>query len=97
MSQIRISPDAMRGRASEYANHQATLDELRTTLDTLLVTLQEEWEGQATESFASQWEGIKPSFENCSVLLTDINTQLMNTAEAMESLDAQISGQMGVQ
>lgn len=96
MSQIRISPDAMRGRASEYAGHKGTLDELTMTLNALLATLQEEWEGQATVSFASQWEGIKPSFDNCSQLLADISTQLSNTAEAMESLDAQISGQMGI-
>lgn len=97
MSQIRISPDTMRGRASEYAGHKETLDGLTATLNTLLATLQEEWEGQATTSFAAQWESIKPSFENCSQLLEDISTQLNSTAEAMESLDAQISGQMGVQ
>lgn len=97
MSQIRISPDAMRGRAGEYATHQASLDELRTTLDSLLATLQEEWEGQATASFVQQWTDIKPSFENCSQLLADINAQLNSTAGAMESLDSQISGQMGIQ
>lgn len=97
MSQIRISPETMRGRAVEYSNHQETLDGLRSTLDTLLATLQEEWEGQATTSFAQQWGDIRPSFENCSTLLDNIHTQLNSTADAMESLDAQISGQMGVQ
>lgn len=97
MSQIRISPDQMRGRAGEYLAYQGTLDELRSNLDNLLATLQEEWEGQATNSFAQQWTDIRPSFENCSQLLGDINTQLNNTAEAMETLDSQISGQMGIQ
>lgn len=97
MSQIRISPETMVSRAGEYSNHQATLTELTNTLDNLLVTLQEEWEGQATESFATQWGDIKPSFLNCTQLLGDISSQLNSTAQAMTELDAQISGQMGIQ
>lgn len=97
MSQITISPETMRTRATEYSQHQAELDELTGKLDTLLATLEGEWQGAATESFRSQWEGIKPSFTNCSTLLAEINQQLNQTATAMEDLDSNIASQMGVQ
>lgn len=97
MSQIRIAPETMRTRASEYLTKQENLDTLTAELDTLLATLEAEWEGAATVSFREQWEGIKPSFTNCSTLLNDISGQLNSTADAMETLDAQISSQMGVQ
>ncbi len=97
MSQIRITPDTMRERSGNYITKQGDLDTLRTELETLVTTLESEWEGSATVSFREQWEAIKPSFENCSTLLGDISTQLSSTADAMEALDADISSQMGVQ
>ncbi len=97
MSQIRITPDTMRERSSNYLTKQGDLDSLRTELENLVTTLETEWEGAATVSFREQWEAIKPSFENCSTLLGDISSQLNSTADAMETLDADISSQMGIQ
>lgn len=96
MSKISITPDTMRTRAVEYGQHNENLVSLITQLDQLLVTLESEWEGEATRSFSTQWHDIKPSFNNCSQLLMDISTQLNTTASAMESLDSSISKQMGV-
>ncbi|WOO86745.1 WXG100 family type VII secretion target [Mollicutes bacterium LVI A0039] len=94
--QIRITPDEMRSRAVDYTSRREELTTLISNLDTLLATLREEWEGSASEQFDSQWQEIKPGFNNCEQLLDTITAQLNQTAQAMESLDAEIASQMGV-
>ncbi len=95
--QIRITPDEMRSRAMDYTSRREELTTLIGNLDTLLASLREEWEGTSSEQFEEQWNGIKPGFNNCEELLDSITTQLNQTAQAMESLDADIASQMGVQ
>lgn len=95
--QIRITPDEMRQRAIDYTSRREELTTLIGNLDTLLSNLREEWDGSASEQFDTQWLEIKPGFNNCEQLLDSITTQLNQTAQAMESLDADIASQMGVQ
>ena len=97
MSQIRVTPDQMRGRATEYMQKREELTTLISNLDTLLQNLQEEWDGQASASFDGQWQEIKPGFNSCEELLNSINAQLNQTADSIEQLDSEIAGQMGVQ
>ena len=53
-NQIRISPELMEARAAEFQKHADEVTQLVSELDTLFENLQSEWEGQASESFATQ-------------------------------------------
>ena len=61
-NQIRITPDQMRERANQYRNEADTVNGVITKMDSLLQTLQSEWEGAASESYAARYQELKPGF-----------------------------------
>ena len=60
--QIRITPEAMRGRAGEFRAARENFLNVVQSMSNLIGTLREEWEGQASEKFAEQFEALRPSF-----------------------------------
>jgi WXG100 family type VII secretion target len=57
--------------------------------------LQTEWEGAASQSFAQQFDALRPAFNSMKELLDDIATQLGQTADAVEQLDQEIASKFG--
>lgn len=91
MGQIRITPDMMRTRASEYANQAEAVGEVISTMDTLLTQLQDEWEGEASKSYADKYLQLKPGFVKAQELITEISQALNQTAQAVEETDQSIA------
>ncbi len=94
--QIRITPDQMRTRASEFRTEGQNFEDVITKMQNLINTLQEEWEGEASRKFADQFEALKPSFIEVRNLIDDIGGQCDATAEALESLDQEIASKFSV-
>lgn len=90
---IRISPDAMRGRASEYRNQASNVGEVISKMDSLLTALQGEWEGAASSSYAARYAELKPGFVKAQELITEIAAALDSTARIMEETDQTIAAQ----
>ncbi len=91
--QIRISPDQMRERATQYRMEAETVNGVICKMDGLLQQLQGEWEGAASESYAARYQELKPSFQQIEQLIREIATALDNTANSQQELDEQIAGQ----
>ena len=89
--QIRITPEAMRDRAGDFRNARDSYEAVITTMTGLIAALQDEWEGQASQQFALQFESLKPTFDNMHQLITDIAQQCDDTANALEQLDDDIA------
>lgn len=94
--QIRITPDQMRTRASEFRTEGQNFEDVITKMQNLINTLQEEWEGEASRKFAEQFEALKPSFTDVRNLIDDIGGQCDSTAEALENLDQEIASKFSV-
>jgi len=90
-SQIRMTPETMRTRASEVRQQGETFQEVINRMQNIVNELQTEWEGQASQSFAEQMARLKPSFDAMRELIYDIGTQLDGTANAVEQLDREIA------
>ena len=90
-SQIRISPEEMRSRASSYRNEGENLEQIITNMDTLLTQLQSEWEGAASQSYAERYEALKPGFVKARELVEEIAVSLETVASTMEQTDADIA------
>lgn len=95
-NQIRISPEQMMMRSREYQTEADNIQEIIDKMTSLLDALQSEWEGAASESFANQFEELKPSFLNMKELVETISHQLSQTAEAMEQMDNDIASKFGI-
>lgn len=92
-NQIRMTPDMMRTRASEYATQSDMVGEVITKMDSLLTSLQSEWEGEASRSYAEKYEELKPGFVKAQELIMEISQALNKTAEVVERTDADIAAQ----
>ena len=89
--QIRITLDQMHGRAGEFRNAESEYSRVITTMKNLIITLQSEWEGAASDSFAAQFEALRPSFNQMDQLILDIAKQCDDVADATQALDEEIA------
>ncbi len=92
-NQIRVTPDQMRQRASEYRNQAEAVHDVITKMDNLLSQLQAEWEGQASESYAARYAELKPGFVKAETLIREIAQSLDAVARNVEEQDAAIASQ----
>lgn len=92
-SQIRMTPDTMRQRATEYRTEAGKLNEIIVKMDNLLTTLQGEWEGSASESYAARYQELKPGFQKAEELINEIASALDSTAKIVEETDSNIANQ----
>ena len=91
MANLRISPDQMRDRAAAFKGHASTLEGVISDMNSLLSSLQEEWEGDASASFAARYNELKPSFVKTKELIAEIGTTLDSVASSSEQFDADMA------
>lgn len=92
-NQIRITPDQMRQRANEYRREADNVNGVISRMDTLLGQLQSEWEGSASEAYATRYTELKPGFLRAEALIREIATALDSTAQIVEETDSTIANQ----
>lgn len=92
-SQIRMTPETMRTRASEYTTQANNLQAVITKMDALLQTLQGEWEGSASEAYAARFSELRPGFVKAKDLIDEISAALKKTAQIVEATDNSIANQ----
>ena len=93
--QIRMTPETMRGRASEYRIESENVQNVIEKMDSLLESLQAEWEGAASEAYAAKFGELRPSFVAAKDLLMilqmllikrqrQLKTQIMRLQDSLE-------------
>ncbi|MCI5735035.1 MAG: WXG100 family type VII secretion target [Eubacterium sp.] len=92
-NQIRITPDQMRQRANQYRTEADTVNGVIKKMDSLLQQLQSEWEGSASESYATRYAELKPGFQKAEELIREIAQSLDSTARIVEETDSDIANQ----
>ena len=93
MSQIRMTPDTMRARASQTDGYSQEVQSVIQATDRLLSTLKTEWEGDAMKGYEDRYNKIRPSFVNAKELLDEIANNLRTTAQIVEDTDRNIASQ----
>ncbi len=92
MANIRISPDQMRGRANEFRKEAQAVGDSISNMDRLLGQLQDEWEGEASKSYANRYQSeLKPSFQKAQEMINEIAQALDKTAQEMQDMDQRIA------
>ena len=91
--QIRITPDQMRDRANQYRTEASNVGDVIQHMDTLLNSLQEEWEGSAAQAYSNRFQELRPSFVKAQDLITEIGQSLDATAQSLEETDSNIAAQ----
>lgn len=91
--QIRMTPDTMRQRARQYDDEAGKVGDVISTMDSLLRTLQEEWEGAASRSYGERFTELRPNFVKAQDLISEIADALRTTAQVIETTDSDIASQ----
>ena len=92
-NQIRMTPDMMRSRATEYRKEADTVNGVIGKMDTLLSNLMSEWEGASSEAYSNRYQELKPAFMKAEELIREIASALDSTAKIVEETDASIASQ----
>lgn len=91
---IRLNPEELEQYATRYNDESGQVGEMISRLNDLIGQLQDAWEGGASEAFITQYEELRPSFQNMQVLLEDISRQLASSADTLRQTDANIASQI---
>jgi len=95
MSQIRLTPDQLREKGSQYREQSGIIEETIATLDRLLNELEEQFEGAASQRFAAQFGEIRPHFVDAQEMTATLSQQMNQMAENFEQLDNDMASQLG--
>ena len=90
--QIRITPEQMSERATQYRSEAEMVNEIIRRMDRLLNTLQGEWEGAASEAYAGRYAQLRPGFLKVEELIREIAAALDSAARTLSETDVSIAG-----
>lgn len=89
--QIKMAPETMRARASEYQAQAENIQEIINKMDRLLQQLQSEWEGDASRAYSEKFGQLRPGFVKTKELVDEISTSLRKAAQQTEENDRAIA------
>lgn len=87
MAQLRVTPEQLQGRASEYRGQGEIVEGVIEKLDSLINVLESEWEGNSASRYISQYSDLRPSFVSMHQLITDLASELDKEAKKFADAD----------
>jgi WXG100 family type VII secretion target len=92
MDEITVSPDEMRGIASEFNSLQNEMTEYISEGNSITSTLQDTWQSDAADKFSEDWDAIaNDSLPMVVELLEVIAERLNTTADIYEETDSSMA------
>lgn len=79
MALIQVTPDLLKGKATELRGLRSEHDETMARMRALILGLNEIWKGEAQDAFVAKYESMQSTFTNFSQMLEDF-AKLMDTA-----------------
>lgn len=90
MATIQINSETLRAKASEVRSLKAEHDETMSKLKSLVHSLNEQWRGDAQESFVAKFDSMQSTFTNFSNLLEDYAKLMDVTANDFEQANSSV-------
>ena len=87
MGQLRVTPEQLLARASEYRTQGENAGVLIANLDRLISTLESEWEGVSASKYISSYQDLRPSFVSMQELIYDLASSLEKKAKEFVIVD----------
>ena len=87
MGQLRVPPEQPHARASESRAQGSEVESVIAKLDSLISTLESEWEGNSAARYISQYSDLRPSFVSMQELITELAASLDQEANKFAAAD----------
>lgn len=94
MARIALTPEELRGVASNFATKSTEMTEMLTFLRQQVSTLDGTFEGDAKTAFTNTWDEIAKQLDNVPQLIDSIGNQLNAVANTMENTDNELANQL---
>ena len=94
MALIQVTPDLLKGKATELRGLKEEHDNAMEKMRTLITGLNEIWKGDAQDAFLAKYESMRTTFSNFSEMLEEY-AKLMDTAAVrLQETDTALQGTM---
>lgn len=87
MALIQVTPELLTGKAGEVRTLKATHDDTMAKLRTLVLSLNENWKGEAQDAFVAKFESMQTTFTNFSTMLESYAKLMETAANEMQNTD----------
>lgn len=87
MALIQVTPDLLRGKATELRGIKDEHDQAMARMKTLILGLNEIWKGEAQDAFVEKYNSMQATFTNFSQLVEDYAGLMDTTANSMQQTD----------
>lgn len=94
MATIQVTPDLLRGKATELRGYKSNHDQEMTNIKNLVNNLNEIWKGDAQQAFVDKYNSMQSTFTNFSDLLEGYAALMDTAAQKLEETDQGLSGAM---
>lgn len=91
MSNIALSPEELESRSKDYATEAEKVREVIGNMDRLILSLESEWQGAASQSCVQRYSDLKQGFQNTAELIQDIADGLHQSANAFREMDESVA------
>lgn len=93
---IAMDVEELYAKSAEFTSESSEVEAMVSRLDTMITTLRETWEGDASAAFEEQYREIEPSVKALGELLNTIGGQLTTIATTMQDQDQAIASKLGL-
>lgn len=97
ISIISVTPEQLRDSAKVYINSSNEITAQINRVQSENQVMNQEWKGQAFQSYEQQFEQLKSNVKQMTDLLETINRQLVKYADTVEQRDREDSNAFGLQ
>lgn len=91
MATIRVTPDLLRGKATDLRTQKDAHDTAMSQIHSIIVGTEEVFEGDAQRALVAKYESMQGTFTQFSELLESYAQMLDSAANAFEEQDASLS------
>ena len=82
MASIKITPELLRGKASELKGLQNEHEAVMSKITSMVNGLNEQWTGEAQQAFQQSFEGMKPTFTRFVEILANYSNKMNEIGRA---------------
>ena len=94
MALIQVTPDLLKGKATELRGYKAEHEEAMNKMRSLMRNLNEIWKGDAQNALLAKYESMQGTFTQFAQMLEDYAKLMDVSAEQMAELDSSLASQM---
>ncbi len=94
MALIQVNSTELRAQASKIRQYRRQHIQIMNRLKTLILSLNEDWKGEAQEAFVAKYQSMNVSFKDFDEMLDKYAKLMIKVADEMEQTDRELGSRI---